>query len=91
LLRHFLGQRSHETLKIERIIKKESTKLDALAAIGPLPSDSRGMLLIAAGILFLLWGGGLALRLGEYIHMLPVIGIILVGMHLLGSFAPSVV
>jgi hypothetical protein len=49
------------------------------------------MLLIAAAILFLLWGGGLALRLGEYIHMLPVIGIILVGMHLLGSFAPSVV
>jgi hypothetical protein len=49
------------------------------------------MLLIAAAILFLLWGGGLALRLGEYIHMLPVIGIILIGMHLLGSFAPNVV
>jgi hypothetical protein len=49
------------------------------------------MLLIIAAVLLLIWAGGLALRAGEFIHIFPVIAIILIGMHLLGEVAPAVV
>jgi hypothetical protein len=48
------------------------------------------LLIIAAGLL-LIWGVGLALRAGEFIHIFPVVAIILIGMHFLGEVAPAVV
>jgi hypothetical protein len=53
--------------------------------------DIEIMLLIAAVILFVIWGGGLALRAGEFIHIFAVVAVILIGMHILGGLAPDVV
>ena len=47
------------------------------------------MLLIVAVILLLGWAGGLALKAGEFIHILAVVALILVGMHFLGELADT--
>jgi hypothetical protein len=47
------------------------------------------MLLIVAVILLAGWGGGLALHAGEFIHVLAVVAIMLIGMHFLGEIATT--